>query len=261
MRPGEPARRKRFVIVNLQPTPKDRLADLSIRGRCDDVLLRLLGALGLAPPAYDASADAVMRLAAREGLLAKQADERAAPKKRARSPPAPASAPPHLQQKLSPEAVRAAALGLRQRAAASASHARLLAVGTRLRIWWDGEREWFHGVVERADGVKHTVRYADGEVIDEDLRKERWEALPPPASMETEEATADDREGEAAAASSAPEVGPDEPHDGAGDDPDAAPPKKRGRRRKAKASRRAAPRAFPRAPAASDFRPEGAYTS
>ena len=60
---GKHATRRQFVIVNLQPTPKDRLADLRIHGRCDDVLRRLLVALGLEIPAYDARKDEVLQRA------------------------------------------------------------------------------------------------------------------------------------------------------------------------------------------------------
>jgi NAD-dependent SIR2 family protein deacetylase len=38
----KPAARKQIVIINLQPTPKDRLADLRIHGRCDAILSALL---------------------------------------------------------------------------------------------------------------------------------------------------------------------------------------------------------------------------
>ena len=58
-------RRPPIVIVNLQPTPKDRSAALKIRGRCDDVFTRLLAALDLPPPPpYDPAADPVARSAA-----------------------------------------------------------------------------------------------------------------------------------------------------------------------------------------------------
>ena len=58
-------RRPPIVIVNLQPTPKDRSAALKIRGRCDDVFTRLLAALDLPPPPpYDPAADPVARAAA-----------------------------------------------------------------------------------------------------------------------------------------------------------------------------------------------------
>ena len=45
---------------------------------------------------------------------------------------------------------------------------------------WHGR---FEGEVVGCDEARreYTVRYDDGEVIDEDLRKERWEAEPPPA--------------------------------------------------------------------------------
>ena len=56
-------RKKRIVIVNLQPTPKDKQADIRIFGRCDDVLERLIGALGLSMPSYQPDKDAVLKLA------------------------------------------------------------------------------------------------------------------------------------------------------------------------------------------------------
>ena len=56
-------RKKRIVIVNLQPTPKDKQADIRIFGRCDDVLERLMRALGLSMPSYQPDKDAVLKLA------------------------------------------------------------------------------------------------------------------------------------------------------------------------------------------------------
>ena len=55
--------------------------------------------------------------------------------------------------------------------------------GARLRIWWDGDKEWFAGEAARvsADGARHTVQYDDGDEHEEDLRKERWELLLPRA--------------------------------------------------------------------------------
>ena len=55
--------RKRFVIINLQPTPKDGKADLRIHGRCNEVLRRLMLELGVALPEYAASDDAIRALA------------------------------------------------------------------------------------------------------------------------------------------------------------------------------------------------------
>jgi len=57
--------RKRFAIINLQPTPKDRVAELVVRGRADYVLTQLAARLGVGVPPYDATADAVLRLARR----------------------------------------------------------------------------------------------------------------------------------------------------------------------------------------------------
>ena len=62
--PPKPQPRKRFVIINLQPTPKDKLAHLRIHGRCDAVLELLLGALRLKPLRYVKEKDEVRRLSA-----------------------------------------------------------------------------------------------------------------------------------------------------------------------------------------------------
>ena len=63
--PPKPSR-KQFAIVNLQPTPKDRLADLRIHHRTDEVLSRLLVELKLPLPTYDARKDDILKLAAKE---------------------------------------------------------------------------------------------------------------------------------------------------------------------------------------------------
>ena len=61
--PPPKPRTKRFIIVNLQPTPRDRLAELRLFGKCDDVLSRLLAALKVAPPSYSPNKDVVHKLA------------------------------------------------------------------------------------------------------------------------------------------------------------------------------------------------------
>lgn len=63
-------KQKRFVIVNLQWTPKDRTADLKINGRCDAVLGRLLAALKLKLPAYSEHHDPIAALAKITGAKA-----------------------------------------------------------------------------------------------------------------------------------------------------------------------------------------------
>ena len=45
-------RRRRLVIVNLQPTCKDRQAQLKINARCDDVMQRVMHKLNVPIPPY-----------------------------------------------------------------------------------------------------------------------------------------------------------------------------------------------------------------
>lgn len=71
-------RQKRFVIVNLQWTVKDRIADLKIHGRCDSVLAKLLAALKLKVPAYAEKDDPIAALAAK-AAAAKPAGRSATP--------------------------------------------------------------------------------------------------------------------------------------------------------------------------------------
>ncbi len=61
--PRRPTPRRRFAIINLQPTPKDRLADVRIHGSCDEVLRQLLRELQLQLPRYDPARDAVLQRA------------------------------------------------------------------------------------------------------------------------------------------------------------------------------------------------------
>ena len=93
-------------------------------------------------------------------------------------------------------------------------------VGTRIRLWWAGDRKWFDGTVTHLgkaddeievknddDICTHTVHYDDGNVTGEDLGNEQWRRLdgdgnelphpPPPAD---DYASADDDEQPAAAA-------------------------------------------------------------
>jgi NAD-dependent deacetylase sirtuin 7 len=79
-------RRKQIVIVNLQWTPKDKVADLKINGRCDAVLARLLATLRLKPPPYSLKDDPIARLEKAAGGRPDSgaaAPERGAPKSRA----------------------------------------------------------------------------------------------------------------------------------------------------------------------------------
>jgi len=55
--------RKRVVIVNLQPTPKDRAAELKINGRCDAVLEQLATLCELSPLPYSPAKDEVLKRA------------------------------------------------------------------------------------------------------------------------------------------------------------------------------------------------------
>lgn len=77
---------KRFVIVNLQWTPKDRAAQLKINGRCDVVLQQLLGALNLKCDAYSERADPIAALAPKGAAVPAPHAAAAAPS-RARAPP------------------------------------------------------------------------------------------------------------------------------------------------------------------------------
>ena len=61
--PPKPAPRKRIVIINLQPTAKDKQADLRIHARCDAVLGMLLASLRVNTPNYSPAKDAVHKLA------------------------------------------------------------------------------------------------------------------------------------------------------------------------------------------------------
>jgi hypothetical protein len=77
--------------------------------------------------------------------------------------------------------------GAKPAATASADSSPLPGVGTRLQIWWDGEKEWFNGEVIAAEGDARTLRYDDGETHEENLREERWrraaqQSLAPPTA-------------------------------------------------------------------------------
>ena len=54
-----------------QPTPKDRAADVRIHGKCDNVLVRLLGRLKVQVPTYQPARDEVLRRAATPSLYAR----------------------------------------------------------------------------------------------------------------------------------------------------------------------------------------------
>ena len=53
--------RKRMVIVNLQPTPKDHAAELRLHGRCDTVLEQLVASLGMTYVPYQPAKDEVLK--------------------------------------------------------------------------------------------------------------------------------------------------------------------------------------------------------
>jgi len=48
--------RGKLVVINLQRTTKDDVADLKINGRCDDVMLHLMSSLQLPIPLYNPTA-------------------------------------------------------------------------------------------------------------------------------------------------------------------------------------------------------------
>ena len=52
--------------------------------------------------------------------------------------------------------------------------------GTRLRVWWTGENQWFSGEVCKCATKKSndiTLHYDDGEILVHDLSTERWQLL------------------------------------------------------------------------------------
>ena len=69
----------------------------------------------------------------------------------------------------------------RKRAAADSAPAIIsLKKGTRLRVWWTGENQWFSGEVSKcATGKSNdiTLHYDDGEILVHDLSTERWQLL------------------------------------------------------------------------------------
>eukprot|EP00964_Phaeocystis_antarctica_P008455 scaffold4560_cov74-Phaeocystis_antarctica.AAC.3 len=71
---------RQIVIVNLQPTPKDRVAHLRIHARCDELVQLLLQQLELPLPAYDRGKDLILRMrVAAAAKVAKMPAARAAP--------------------------------------------------------------------------------------------------------------------------------------------------------------------------------------
>lgn len=58
----ESARGPKLVIINLQPTPKDKFADLVIRAKCDLVMQIVLQKLEISIPSYDRSKDPLRAL-------------------------------------------------------------------------------------------------------------------------------------------------------------------------------------------------------
>ncbi|XP_071796860.1 NAD-dependent protein deacetylase sirtuin-7-like [Asterias amurensis] len=61
---GKPRNKQpRLFIVNLQWTPKDKMASLKIHGRCDDVMQQVMSRLDLKIPQYDRSQDPIIPMA------------------------------------------------------------------------------------------------------------------------------------------------------------------------------------------------------
>ncbi|KAK8392050.1 hypothetical protein O3P69_017577 [Scylla paramamosain] len=58
-----PKKRPRLYIVNLQWTPKDKDATLKINGKCDEVMARVMKALGFKLPRYSKASDPIFTLA------------------------------------------------------------------------------------------------------------------------------------------------------------------------------------------------------
>ncbi|KAJ8925100.1 hypothetical protein NQ315_001281 [Exocentrus adspersus] len=52
-------KRPNLYIVNLQWTPKDEFANVKVNGRCDEVMRKLMGVLGIVVPAYDKLKDPI----------------------------------------------------------------------------------------------------------------------------------------------------------------------------------------------------------
>ncbi|XP_028799119.1 uncharacterized protein LOC114754513 isoform X2 [Neltuma alba] len=52
-------------------------------------------------------------------------------------------------------------------------------VGSRVKVWWPDDREYYNGTVESFDSAKkkHKVAYDDGDIEILNLRKEKWELL------------------------------------------------------------------------------------
>lgn len=84
---------KKMVIINLQWTPKDRVADLKIHGTCDAVLDALVDELRVAPASYRARADPIACAPCPEGAGSTSATKRPPPRSRA-FPTGPAVASP-----------------------------------------------------------------------------------------------------------------------------------------------------------------------
>uniref|UniRef100_A0A914WDA6 Regulatory protein SIR2 homolog 7 n=1 Tax=Plectus sambesii TaxID=2011161 RepID=A0A914WDA6_9BILA len=68
---GEAKKRAKIVIINLQWTPKDRVATLKIHAKCDDVMTKLMQQLGAPIPEYCRTCDPILnsKRSARSGEL------------------------------------------------------------------------------------------------------------------------------------------------------------------------------------------------
>jgi hypothetical protein len=53
-----------------------------------------------------------------------------------------------------------------------------LGAGTRVRVWWTEEQQWFAGRVTSVQRNGHTIRYDDGHTLKHNLDEEQWEKEP-----------------------------------------------------------------------------------
>ncbi|ERN18641.1 dentin sialophosphoprotein [Amborella trichopoda] len=65
-------------------------------------------------------------------------------------------------------------------------------VGSRIKVWWPRDKQFYEGIVQSFDSEKkkHTVAYTDGDVEVLKLEKERWELVEADAEPEAGPATA-----------------------------------------------------------------------
>ena len=50
-------------------------------------------------------------------------------------------------------------------------------IGSRLQVWWPGDRKWFSGVVSSFANNQHKIVYDDGEVKWHMLWIDEWQLL------------------------------------------------------------------------------------